>query len=140
MMSVEEIAPADMNGPARVPLIVHIQQGERGPSYGRNAKHAKLLRIPGEVIAPSIRSWVKESHGFARLWIDRDTAIAASLVAVAACQHQVLCVVGAVLRLRDDMIHGEPDELPSLIGMAVFTPQSGALANESANRRRDRHR
>jgi len=91
------------------------------------------------MLSPPIAARMEEWDDLSSLWIASFEAISTALIAVAAGQRQIVCIIQTASRLGQHMVNSEAHELPSFVGMAILTTVIRALAHDSPRSGRHRH-
>ena len=139
MQSVLEISPTNLNDTSAMPVVIDIEQFNRGAAYGGDADQTQAIGRPREMLAPLVATRMEQGHDHLSREINSLSSVPATLVTVSAGECEILGVITTIRRLRHDMVQRETDELPAFVRMAVFATRCRSFANDSLRRRRDCH-
>jgi hypothetical protein len=93
MVSIRHIALPDAHNHPLVAVIIQIEHHHCCASCGRAPDDTQTGGIPDKVVHPPLAARIEEGDDSLRFWIAAFEAIAASLIAIAAGQGQVIRVI-----------------------------------------------
>ena len=90
-------------------------------------------------MVPILLTRIKYRNTFLSFRVDCLTTITATFVTVSASKCKIVRRVTSTCRLWINVVNCEPDELPPLVGVAIFAKTSRALSDQMARYRRNGH-